>query len=76
MRHCTYYTGGTEFVALNTGRQYPLVLLVRLGWGQVALGIEKGKVTGDWIVSLYCRGKKLNNGANSEHSLTVNFQYM
>jgi hypothetical protein len=76
MRHSTFYTGGTEFVALKIRRQYPLVLLVTLGWGQVALGSEKGKVTGDWIVSLYSRGNKLNNGANFENSLIVNFQYM
>ena len=68
--------GETEFVALKIGRQYPHVLLVRLGWGQVTLGSEKGKVTGDGIVFLYCRGKKVNNGANFEHSLIVNFQYM
>jgi hypothetical protein len=65
-------TGGGEkidFVALKIEKQYSLALLVTLRWGQVALGSEKDKVTGDWIVSLFCRGKKLNNGANFEQSL-------
>jgi hypothetical protein len=80
MRQCTYYKGkggrGTEIVTLKTGRQYPLVLLARLGWGQVALGSEKGKVIGDWIVSLYRRGSKLSTWANFEHCLIINIQYM
>jgi hypothetical protein len=68
--------GGAEFVALKIGKQYPPVLPVRLRRGQVALGSEKDRVTGNWIVSLFCRGKKLNNGDNFEQSLIVNFQHM